>query len=412
MHVFDADGAAIRITQHTEQITERHLGGTCHTTSEELAVEIPDGQSVRDGVELDRKLGLFPAQGINVGDEVSANTMNADERGDLHLLVQHRLFAVHRVDIDTPLHRFVRNTEAAEDRLVEAVFSEQQLVHPLQEQTTLGALNDAVVVGGGDGDDLGNTQRGQGSLVGPLELCRIIDRADTNDDALTGHQPRHALYRTDGARVGEADGRALEVGDLKFVLLDLANQILVRHHEVGERQRVGVAQHGHDQITTAIGLGHVDGETHAHVGVAHDARLAVGAFEVGVVHLRNRVGDGSHDGVPDDVREAHLALAGTTAIAVDHRSIHFQQLRGDVAETGGGRNRETALHVGHDRDTSTLDRLTRLAARHGCGRRRRCRGRRRGRTAVGRGLRDDLDNGTRRSRTGGDRLVVREKLAP
>ena len=60
---------------------------------------------------------------------------------------EHRLLAVDRVDVAAPLHRLVRHAERAEDVVVEAVLAEQQLVHPLQEQARLGALDDAVVVG-------------------------------------------------------------------------------------------------------------------------------------------------------------------------------------------------------------------------------------------------------------------------
>ena len=411
VHVLHADGAAIRVAQHAEKVTQAHLGGAGHATGEELSIEIPDGQSVGDGVQFHRELGLLPAQRIDVGDEVSADPVHADERGDLHLLVQHRLLAVHRVDVDAPLHRFVRDTEAAEHRLVEAVLTQQQFVHPLQEQTALGTLNDAVVVGGRDGDDLGDTQRGQRTLVGALELGRIIDGTDAHDDALSGHQTRDTLHGADGSRIREADGRTLEVRDLQLVLLDLAHQILVGHHEVGERHCVGVTQNRHDQIATSVGLGHVHRQTHADVSVTHDARFTVGPLEIGVVHLRNRVGDRPHDRVSDDVRETHLALTGATAVAVDDRAVHLEQLGRNVAEAGGGRNAKAAFHVGHDRHAGALDGFARVGGRNRSGRLRGCGSRGRRRSVRGRRGRD---RGCRRRRSGTGRegLVIREELLP
>ena len=58
---------------------------------------------------------------------------------------------------------------------VEAVLAEQQLVHALQEQAALGALDDAVVVGAGDRDDLADAERAERALVGALELGRVVD---------------------------------------------------------------------------------------------------------------------------------------------------------------------------------------------------------------------------------------------
>ena len=159
-----------------KQIAELHLLVAADAAGEELAIEIPDRQAVRRRIELVGKLGLLPAQRIEIGDEVTANAVHADERGDLHLLVQHRFFAVDRAVIDAPLHGLVRHAEALEHVLVEAVLAEQQLVDPLQEHAALGALDDAVVVRAGDRDDLADAERTEGALVGALELGRVVDR--------------------------------------------------------------------------------------------------------------------------------------------------------------------------------------------------------------------------------------------
>ena len=51
-----------------------------------------------------------------------------------------------------PLHSFIRNAQAAEHVVIKVVLANQQFVHILEEHAALGALNDAVVVGAGDGD--------------------------------------------------------------------------------------------------------------------------------------------------------------------------------------------------------------------------------------------------------------------
>ena len=81
----------------------------------------------------------------------------------------------------------------------------------LEEQSRLGALDDPVVVGGADGDDLGHAEVGQCALIGPLILRRVVDGAYTDDGALPGHQPGHRLDGADRPRVGQRDGGPGEV---------------------------------------------------------------------------------------------------------------------------------------------------------------------------------------------------------
>ena len=284
------------------------------------------------------------------------HAVDADQRGDLHLLLQHRLFAVDRVDVGAPAHRLVRHVERGEHVVVEAVLAEQQLVDPLQEQAALGALDDAVVVGARDRDDLADAERAEVGAVGALELGRVVDRADADDDALAGHQPGHALDGADGAGVGERDGGALEVLDGQLVGLDLADQLLVGGEEAGEVERVGVADDRHDERAAAVGLLDVDGEAHVDGVVLDEAGLAVGAGDERVAHRRHGVGDRPHDGVADEVGEADLAHPAADAVAVDDLAVDLEQLGRDVAEAGRRRHGEAALHVGGDRRAGAADR--------------------------------------------------------
>ncbi len=279
VHVLDADRAAVRVAEHTEQVAEPHLGRAGDAIGEELAVEVPDREAVRRRIELDGRVRLLPAQRVEVGDQVTAHAVDADQLGDLHLLVQHRLLTVDRVDVGTPFDGLVRHPEGVEDVVVEAVLTEQQLVDPLEEQPRLGTLDDAVVVGARDGDDLGDAERRQVAAVGALELGRVVDGADADDDALAGHQARHRLHGADGAGVGQCHAGALEVGDGELVAPDLADDLLVGDEEAGEVEPFGVAEDGNDERASAVALVDVDRETHVDVFVLDESWLAVGALE-------------------------------------------------------------------------------------------------------------------------------------
>ena len=241
VHVLDADRAAVRVAQHTEQVAEAHLVDAADAVGEELAVEVPDREPVRGGVELDRRVWFLPAQRVEVGDQVAADAVHTDELGDGHLLAEHRLFVVDRVRVGSPLDRLVRHAERMEDVVVEPVLAEQQFVHALEERSRFGALDDAVVVRAGDRDDLAHAERAEVATVGALELGRVVDAADADDHALAGHQSRHRLDRADRAGVGERHVGALEVLDGQLVVLDLADDLLVGGEEAGEVERVGVA---------------------------------------------------------------------------------------------------------------------------------------------------------------------------
>ena len=153
------------------------------------------------------------------------------------------------------------------------------------------------------------------------------------------------------------DVGALEVLDRELVVLDLADDLLVGGEEAGEVERVGVADHGHDERAAAVGLRHVDGEAHVDVLVDDDARLAVGTLEERVLHRRHLVGDGADDGVADQVREADLGQPGALAEPVDDLAVDLEQLGGNVAEARGGGDLEAAFHVGGDGGTGAADRL-------------------------------------------------------
>ena len=119
--------------------------------------------------------GLLPRQGVEVGDEVATDPVHVGQGLDVDLLlpldgaVAH---AVERVGVAPPAHRLVRHAEGAEDVVVEAVGAQQELLDPLEVQARLGALDHPVVVGGGEGEDLGDAQLGHDLGIGAGVLGR------------------------------------------------------------------------------------------------------------------------------------------------------------------------------------------------------------------------------------------------
>ena len=117
----------------------------------------------------------------------------------------------------------------------------------LEEQTRLGALDDAMVIGGSQRDGLGDAHIGEGGRVGGAEGGRVVDRADTHDDTLTGHEPGHRLHRAQRAGVGQRNGRPRHVVGCDLVGANLADELFVRVDESLEVERVGAFDARHDE---------------------------------------------------------------------------------------------------------------------------------------------------------------------
>jgi hypothetical protein len=127
------------------------------------------------------------------------------------------------------------------------VLAHEQLVHPREEEARFGPLDDPMVVGRGQGDDLGHPELGEGCRVGGGELRRVGERADADDGALPGHEAGHRLGRAERAGVRDGDRHAGEVLDGQLVRADLAHELLVGVQEAGEVQLVGTLHAGDDE---------------------------------------------------------------------------------------------------------------------------------------------------------------------
>ena len=81
-----------------------------------------------------------------------------------------------RLVVAAPAGGLVGHAEAGEQLVVEVVLAEQELVDAAEELAALGALDDAVVVGARERDDLADADLGERLRVGALVLGRVADR--------------------------------------------------------------------------------------------------------------------------------------------------------------------------------------------------------------------------------------------
>ena len=146
--------------------------------------------------------GLLVVERVDVGDQVAARAVGLDELHDAGVLVHAGVG-----DVLGPAHRVVGNAHALEDLVPELVV-DQQLGHGAQELTGLGALDDAVVVGGGDGDQLADAQLSEAVRGGTGEFGRVVHGADADDGALALGQARHGMTGADAAGVRQRNGDA------------------------------------------------------------------------------------------------------------------------------------------------------------------------------------------------------------
>ncbi len=328
VHVLDAGGAAVGIAQQPEDPSQIHPGLTGEPTGGELAIEVPQCQSVGERVELGVDDRRILTQWVEVGDEVAPHPVHVDQPECAGLLLRPCPGAGGRVRVDRPPGRDVGDLHRPEDVVVEVVGAEQELMDTGQEQPAFGPLDDAMVVGAGHRQRAADTRIGDGQRIGAFVLGGESDAAHTDDQTLTGHQAGNRLDGSDGTRVGQRGRGVGEVvgGDLAAagpshhvlvgepVLLEVH---LVDHLEVGDEQGAG----------SVLAL-EVHGQTEVDV-VEPDAVGLVIDHPVGGVHrraLHQRLGHGP----TDDVGEADLAPVGSPGeLVVDDAPVDLEQLGGE-----------------------------------------------------------------------------------
>src|SRR3954452_12370147 len=78
VHVLDTDRAAVRVTQDAEGLTQLRDLLPAEAASWKLSVEVPQGQSMRDDVEV-RVAALLVVERVGVGHQMAAHAVGMDE---------------------------------------------------------------------------------------------------------------------------------------------------------------------------------------------------------------------------------------------------------------------------------------------------------------------------------------------
>ncbi len=125
-----------------------------------------------------RQTRLGPVQGIDICNQVTTGAVRLDQLHHAGGLVHAGVWRVL-----APAHRSVRHLHGLEDVIPELIVDEQA-AHGTQEFAGFSTLNDAVIVGRGDGHQLAYTHFAEAILGCTGELGRVIHGAHADDGAL------------------------------------------------------------------------------------------------------------------------------------------------------------------------------------------------------------------------------------
>ena len=177
---------------------QRQTLGTAEATGRVDAVQIPQGQAVVLQLQVRVRTHLV-TNGVGCCGQVAVHAVRVN------------FVSVIDVVVACPTNRLERNLQVAEDCVVEVVAAEQVVLNQLQELTGTCTLNDAVVVGAGQGDDLGQALLGDELLGQAAELSRVLQRAHTDDGCLALGEAGHRVDGTNTTGVGQRNSGAAEV---------------------------------------------------------------------------------------------------------------------------------------------------------------------------------------------------------
>ena len=94
VHVLDAEGAAVGVAEHGEDLVEGGQLLAGQAVGHERPGQVPDGEAVVERVELGMEVDRLGVERVEVGDEVAPDPVHVDQRLDVVLLDQALVAAV------------------------------------------------------------------------------------------------------------------------------------------------------------------------------------------------------------------------------------------------------------------------------------------------------------------------------
>src|SRR5882672_11864176 len=153
-----SDLAAIIFDEHRPDFAEGRFILAAEAVREELAVEVPDRKAVSLGFEFGVLVNRNHVERVDVRDQMAANAIGVDKFEDARLFFDLLLFAVdarqERIHVHGPMQRLIRDADVGEDVVVKIMLAEQKFVDIREKEARFRALDDAVIVGAGDREDL------------------------------------------------------------------------------------------------------------------------------------------------------------------------------------------------------------------------------------------------------------------
>ena len=355
--VLSANVQGVGGAQTREHLAQRHALLAAETTHVEGAVQIPQGQAVGlqqqvAGIRL-RQARLVPAQRVGVRDQVATRAVCLDELHDAGVLVNAGIRQVL-----CPAQRGVGDFEGFED-FVPKLIVDKQLRNVTQELTGLCTLDDTVVIGGGQGDQLAHAKLSQAVLGGACELCRVIHRTNANDGALALGQTRDGVAGTNAARVGQLDGHTGEVIHGQLAHAGAVHDVFVCIDELVEGERLTLLNGGNHQVAGTVLTRQVNSQPQVDVLRLYREGLLL-FLAVVLVHVRVQLGC-LDDGVTNDVGKGDLAAAGALQVIIDQGAVLKHELDRHVTHGGSRGNLKRLVHVlGNSAECALELGLTRL----------------------------------------------------
>ena len=216
----------------------------------------------------------------------------------------------------------MRNAEIRKDIVVKLELADQQFVNAGQKRARLRALDDAVIVGAADGDRFADAELRQRFRRHRLVLRRILDRAGGNDQRLAGHQSRRRSDGADGSGIGERNGCALEIGNLKFAVARAFHYVVVGLKEFGEAQFAGVLDVGNEQRARAVFLRQINRNAEIDTLTPNADRISVDDIEA-VIELRKLI-ERAQQRPGDQMRVGSFAAIVLLEMLVDEAAVFVE----------------------------------------------------------------------------------------